>query len=70
MAFGFHMADHGLDSRPAPEFAFDGAEDAAFLTRYEDAARFCGAVAAIPLIGIDAFDLAAREPFGLFDDCP
>ena len=33
---GLHVADHGLDCRATPEFAFDGAEDAALLTGDED----------------------------------
>ena len=36
MAFGFHMADHGLDGGAAAQFAFDGAEHATLLPGDED----------------------------------
>ena len=37
MALSFHMADHGLDSGTASQFALDGAEHAAILAGDEDA---------------------------------
>jgi hypothetical protein len=38
MTLGFHVADHGLDGGASSQFAFDGAEHAALLSRDEDAA--------------------------------
>jgi len=32
MARGLHLADHGFHGGATPQLAFDGAEDAAFLT--------------------------------------
>jgi hypothetical protein len=46
------MTDHGSDGRSAPELAFDGAEDAAFLPRDKDAPQFGRVVAAITLVEI------------------
>jgi hypothetical protein len=45
------VADHGLDGGAAPQFTFDDAEDAALLTRDEDAARVLRAVAGSSLSG-------------------
>ena len=60
VAVGLHVADHGLDSRATPEFALDGAEDAALLTGDEDATRIGGVVAAIALVDIGALDARSR----------
>ena len=68
MAFGLHVADHGLDGGAASQFAFDGAEDAALLAGDEDAARIWRVVAAVSLVDIGALDLAAGEPLGVLDD--
>jgi hypothetical protein len=38
VTLGFHLADHGLDGGASSQFAFDGAEHAALLSRDEDAA--------------------------------
>jgi hypothetical protein len=46
MANGFHVSDDGFDCRAAPQFALDDAEDAALLTRDEDATRIGRVVAA------------------------
>lgn len=63
ISVGLHVTDDGFYGRPAPEFALDGAEDAAFLARDEDAAgaELRHGVAAIALVDIGAFDLAAGE---------
>ena len=60
MAFGLHVADHGLDGGAASQFSFDGAEDAALLARDEDAARVRRVVAAVPLVSIP--DCKTRSP--------
>jgi hypothetical protein len=62
------MANHGFDSRSAPELAFDSAEDTALLPRDKDAPRVGRVVAAIALVDIAAFDRAAGETFGGVDD--
>jgi hypothetical protein len=61
VAVGLHVSDHGLDRRATPQFAFDGAEDAALLTRDEDPTRIGCVVAPIALVDIDALDRAAGE---------
>ena len=61
MPFGFHVADHGLDGGSTSQFAFDGAEEAALLSRDEDAAWILRIVAAVTLVDIGALDLAAGE---------
>ena len=70
MAFGFQVADHGLDGGSASQFALDGAEHAALLARDEDAARILRIVAAVSLVDIAPLDLAAGEFLGLVDDGP
>ena len=60
VAFGLHVADHGLDGGSTSQFAFDDAEDAALLARDEDAARVLGVVAAVSLVDIGALDLRSR----------
>ena len=70
MAFGLHVADHGLDGGSAPQFALDGAEDATLLSRDEDAAWILRIVAAVTLVDVSALDLAAGEPLGILDDGP
>ena len=67
VSFGLHVADHGFDGGSAAEFAFDDAEDAAFLSRDEDAPRVRRVVATISLVGIAAFDGAAGETLGGVD---
>ena len=49
MTLGFHVADHGLDGGASSQFAFDDAEDAAFLAGDEDAAPVLGVMTAVPL---------------------
>ena len=68
MAFGLHVADHCFDGGAPSEFAFDEAEDAALLTRDEDAVRVLRVMPAISLVDIGALNCAAGEPFGVFDD--
>src|SRR5437016_14537141 len=67
MALGLHVADGWLDSGSAFELPFDGAEDAAFLSRDEDASRIIGIVAAVSLVGEGALDLAPGECLRLFE---
>ena len=55
------MSDHEFDRRAAPQFALDEAEDAALLTRDEDATRIGCAVAGIVFVEIGARDRAAGE---------
>jgi hypothetical protein len=64
MAFGFHMAYHGLDGGAAAQLALDGAEHAALLPGDEDTVRVSRIVAAISLVDICALDLAPGEPLG------
>ena len=59
MTFGFHVADPGLDGGSTSQFAFDRAEDAALLSRDEDAAWILRIVAAVTLVDVGALDLAA-----------
>ena len=68
MALGLHVADHRFDGGAPSEFAFDEAEDAALLTRDEDAVRVLRVMPAISLVDIGALNCAAGEPFGVFDD--
>ena len=70
VTFGFHVADHRLDGGSTSQFAFDGAEDAALLSRDEDAAWILRIVAAVTLVDIGALDLAAGELLGVLDDVP
>ncbi len=49
VTFSFEVADHGLDGRTSSQLAFDDAEDAALLSRDEDAAWIWRIVPAIPL---------------------
>ena len=65
---GLHVPDHGFDCRAAPEFAFDHAKDAAFLSRDEDAPWVRRVVPTKPLVDLAALDGAAGEPFGGFDN--
>jgi hypothetical protein len=64
VTFSFEVADHGLDGRTSSQLAFDGAEDAALLSRDEDAAWIWRIVPAIALVDIAALDLAAGELLG------
>ena len=48
------VADHGLDCGATSELAFDDAEDAALLTRDEDAARIWSIVTAVSLVDVGA----------------
>ena len=50
VTFGFHMADDGLEGGSTPQFAFDAAEDAALLSRDEDAAQTARRVATVSLV--------------------
>ena len=68
VAVGLHVSDHGLDRRATPQFALDDAEDAALLTRDEDATRIGCVVAAIALVDIGALDRAAGELLGGIND--
>jgi hypothetical protein len=70
MALSFHMADHGLDSGTASQFALDGAEHAALLAGDEDAVSVRRVVAAVSLVDISALDLAPGEPLGVLDRGP
>ena len=70
MAFGFHVADHGLDGGAAAQFALDGTEHAALVAEDEDAVRVRRVVAAVSLVDISALDLAAGEPLGVLDRGP
>src|ERR1700676_2915868 len=68
MALGLQVADHGLDGGSASELSLDGAEDAALLSGDKDAARVGRVMPAVSFVGESAFDLAAGELLGLFDD--
>ena len=68
VAFLFHVTDEGLDGGAPPELAFDDAEDAALLSRDEDAARVLGVMTAVTLVDIAALDLAACKLLGILDD--
>jgi hypothetical protein len=70
MAFGLHLADHGLDGGASSQLALDDAEDAALLSRDEDAAWILRIVSAVTLVNITALDLAAGELLGLVDVIP
>ena len=59
VTFCFHMSDYRLDGGAPSELAFDGAEDAALLSRDEDAAWILRIVSAVSLVDIAPFDLAA-----------
>ena len=52
MTLGFQVADHGLDGGASSQFASDDAEDAALLSRDEDAARVLRIMTAVPLVDI------------------
>ena len=60
MIFGFHAADHGLDGGATSQFTLDEAEDAAPLSRDEDAARILRIVAAVSFVDIGALDPVPR----------
>jgi hypothetical protein len=64
---GLHVSDHGLDGAAASQFALDDAEGAALLAGDEHAAWIGRAVTTISLVDIGTLDLAAGEPFGVFD---
>ena len=68
VAVGLHVSDHGFDCGATLQFALDDAEDAALLTRDEDATRIGCVVAAIALVDIGALDRAAGERLGGMDD--
>jgi hypothetical protein len=68
VTFSFEVADHGLDGRTSSQLAFDGAEDAALLSREEDAAWIWRIVPAIALVDIATLDLAAGELLGILGD--
>jgi hypothetical protein len=68
VAIALHVSDDGFNSRAAARFALDDAEDAALLTRDEDATRIGRVVAAIALVDIGALDRAAGELFGGLND--
>ena len=70
VTFGLHVADHGLDGGSTSQLAFDGAEDAALLSRDEDAAWTLRIVTTVTLVNIGALDLAAGELLGVLDDIP
>jgi hypothetical protein len=70
VAVGLHVSDHGLDRRATPQFALDDAEDAALLTRDEDATRIGCVVAAIALVDIGPLDRTAGECLGAVNDVP
>jgi hypothetical protein len=68
VTFGLHVADYRLEGGASSQFAFDDAEDAALLSREEDAARVLGVMAAVTLVHIAALDLAAGKLLGILDD--
>jgi hypothetical protein len=47
VAFSLEVSDHGLDGGASLQLAFDDAEDAALLSRVEDAARVVGVMPAV-----------------------
>ena len=49
VTFGLEVADHGLDSGAAAQFAFDDAEHGALLAGDEDAAWILRIVSTVPL---------------------
>ena len=53
-----------------PQFAFDGAEDAALLPRDKDAAWILRRVTAVSFVDIGPLDLAAGEILGVLDAVP
>lgn len=57
MTFGLDVADHGLDGGSSSEFAFDGAEHAALLSRDEDSSWILRVMTAVPLVDIGPLDL-------------
>ena len=68
VAIDLHVSDDGFDRRATSQFALDDAEDAALLTRDEDATRIGRVVAAISLVDIGALDGAAGELLGGIND--
>ena len=68
MTFCLEVADHGFDGGAPSQFAFDDAEDAAFLAGDEDSARAVRVMAAVSLVDIAALDLAADELLGTVGD--
>ena len=68
MALCLHVTDHGLDGGAASQLAFDDAEDAALLSRDEDAAWIVRIVAALLFVDIGTLDLATGELLRLIDD--
>ena len=61
VAIILEMADDGLDSGSASQFALDGAEDGALLAGDEDTSGIGRVVAAIAFVNEDAFDGATGE---------
>lgn len=61
VTFSLEVADHRLDRGAPSQLAFDDAEDAALLSRDEDAARVLRVMPAVTLVDIAALDLAAGE---------
>ena len=68
MAIRLYVADRRLDGGWAPKYLFDLAVDAALLAGEEDSERLRRVVAAVALVGVDAFDPVAGEGLGLRDD--
>lgn len=68
VAVSFHVSDGPVRWLRGISVRFDGLEDAAFLSRDEDAARIWGVVPAVSLVDIAALDLPAGEPLGVLDD--
>ena len=59
IAVGLQMSDHGFDGGAAFEFALNGTVNATLLAGDEDPAWVGRIVAAVSLVDIGAFDLAA-----------
>ena len=60
MTISLHVTDHRLGGIASSQFAFNDAENAALLTRDEDAARALGVMTATALVDIDALDRKRR----------
>ena len=59
MAVGLHVSDHGFDGGAAFEFALNGTVNATLLAGDEDPAWVGRIVAAVSVVDIGAFALAA-----------
>ena len=68
VTIGLQVSDDGFDSGAAAQLALDDTEDAAFLTRNEDATGILRVVAAVSLVDIGPLDRAAGERLGAVDD--